>query len=111
MPAKYCMECGHPIHGTIDPFATRPRQHSHGDPVIASGPGLVVQDEDTAKVQGLLNDIAAQSHFEERYQVRGELACGGMGQVYRAYDQILRRSNSRRALDSLKKLVLLKCFS
>jgi serine/threonine protein kinase len=38
-----------------------------------------------------LGQIAAQSHFEERYELRGTLAHGGMGQIYRAYDRILRR--------------------
>jgi serine/threonine-protein kinase len=48
-------------------------------------------EDDGAKVQTLLGQIAAQSHFEERYELRGTLAQGGMGQICRAYDRILRR--------------------
>jgi serine/threonine protein kinase len=42
-------------------------------------------------VDGLLSRIAAQSHFEDRYELRERLASGGMGQVHRAHDRILRR--------------------
>jgi serine/threonine protein kinase len=49
------------------------------------------QEDDGARVEHLLRQIAAQSHFEERYEVRGTLASGGMGQIFRAYDRILHR--------------------
>jgi serine/threonine-protein kinase len=51
----------------------------------------MARDDEWTKVERLLDLIAAQSHFEERYEVRGTLAEGGMGQIFRAYDRILRR--------------------
>jgi serine/threonine protein kinase len=42
-------------------------------------------------VDDLLSRIAAQSHFEDRYELREKLASGGMGHVLRAYDRILCR--------------------
>jgi serine/threonine-protein kinase len=50
-----------------------------------------MSDDDSARVEQLLGHIAGQSHFEERYILLDELARGGMGQIHRAYDQILRR--------------------
>jgi eukaryotic-like serine/threonine-protein kinase len=47
--------------------------------------------DDSVRVDRLLNLIAGQSHFEERYDLIGELASGGMGKVFRGYDRILRR--------------------
>jgi serine/threonine protein kinase len=44
-----------------------------------------------AKVDRLLERIAAQSHFEERYETSGSLAEGGMGKILKAYDRILHR--------------------
>src|SRR5262249_6659586 len=42
-------------------------------------------------IEQLLDHIARLSHFEERYEVRGLLAQGGMGRIFEAYDRILRR--------------------
>jgi serine/threonine-protein kinase len=47
--------------------------------------------DDAMRVERLLESIAEQSHYEQRYQIRAEIARGGMGQVYHAYDTILRR--------------------
>jgi serine/threonine protein kinase len=52
---------------------------------------VVSQEDESARVYRLLEHIKSQSHFEERYEVRGRLAQGGMGQIYHAYDRILRR--------------------
>ena len=43
------------------------------------------------RLAALLASIAAQSHYEERYTLRGELARGGMGCVFRARDLVLGR--------------------
>src|SRR5206468_790868 len=51
----------------------------------------MVKEEDAGKLETLLRHIALQSHFEERYELRGTLASGGMGQVLNAYDRILAR--------------------
>jgi serine/threonine-protein kinase len=59
------------------------RDHS---PAIPSG-----ATDDGTKIDRLLGDIAAQSHFEDRYELRGILARGGMGEVHHGYDRILQR--------------------
>jgi serine/threonine-protein kinase len=51
----------------------------------------LAEEDDALRVERLLDQIAAQSHFEERYELKNILAKGGMGQIYRAYDRILRR--------------------
>ncbi len=42
-------------------------------------------------LDALLDRIAAQSHFEDRYEVREQLSAGGMGAIYAGYDRIIRR--------------------
>ncbi|QEH31871.1 Serine/threonine-protein kinase PknB [Aquisphaera giovannonii] len=90
LPTDRCQECGHPLQLTFDPMGTStdlgPGGHAH-----TPTPQGTLPDDDAAKVERLLGHIAGQSHFEERYILRGELARGGMGQVHRGYDQILRR--------------------
>src|SRR5262245_50023006 len=89
--ADHCHACGHLVAPTESLSSTQPPLSSgsseHSD--LAAAP-LPHQDE-AVKVETLLGRIAAQSHFEERYELRGVLASGGMGRVYRAYDSILRR--------------------
>lgn len=105
-PADKCQQCGHPIETTrfldgheavcpdeptIDPFAARSVPLPIGGTSSAPDTGATLPDDDSARVERLLGHIAGQSHFEERYILRNELARGGMGQVYCGYDQILRR--------------------
>jgi serine/threonine-protein kinase len=54
-------------------------------------PAVLSPEEDAARVERVLGHIAGQSHFEERYSIVRELAKGGMGYVYHAFDQVLRR--------------------
>lgn len=67
---------------------------------VASGPTVSessfvrpvrVPQSDIERIDSLLNRIASQSHYEERYEVRQSLAKGGMGEILDAYDQILLR--------------------
>jgi serine/threonine-protein kinase len=44
-----------------------------------------------ASIDALLERIASQSHYEDRYALRERLFAGGMGAVYSAFDRILRR--------------------
>src|SRR5262249_48613306 len=88
-----CQACGHLIEPTVTLWPTPPPYPLPDDD---SPPGdLPVEplayEDDAAKVERLLGQIAAQSHFEERYELRGTLASGGLGRVSRAYDRILRR--------------------
>lgn len=39
----------------------------------------------------LLDHIASQSHFEERYELGDRLFVGGMGEIWHAYDRVLGR--------------------
>ncbi len=93
LPADSCQECGHPIPSTIDHTITQPapRPPADMDSAQSVAPSFVPSGDDAERVERLLGHIAGQSHFEERYTLRGELARGGMGQVHRAFDQILRR--------------------
>ncbi len=43
-------------------------------------------------IDALLDRIAAQSHFEERYELGEQVFGGGMGEVWRAFDRVLRRT-------------------
>lgn len=92
LPRDSCQQCGYPIEVTVDPFTTKPFPPEGVNFQDAPPPDEVVsQENETAKVERLLRQIASQSHFEERYELRGPLARGGMGQIYRGYDQVLRR--------------------
>lgn len=107
-PQTNCQSCGYPISTTIigmNSTKTEPPTDESGlsttyGPIKSPASGWpqnvdATMDrsfvDDNAKVNRLLGHIASQSHFEERYVVRGEIARGGMGQIYQAYDQILRR--------------------
>jgi serine/threonine protein kinase len=85
-----CQQCGQPIHSTVRPIATGTFNAADDSGVTPTGTGPM-SDDDSARVEQLLGHIAGQSHFEERYILLEELARGGMGQIHRAYDQILRR--------------------
>ena len=60
-------------------------------PSPTAAAGREGESQDEARLASLLGQIAAQSHFEERYEVRGRLNMGGMGGIFRAYDRVLRR--------------------
>jgi serine/threonine-protein kinase len=92
VPCAACQHCGHAIHATLEPTLTQPTPpQAEASPVTPPPVEDKAQDDEAAKVDRLLGQIASQSHFEERYELRGVLASGGMGQVHRAYDRILRR--------------------
>jgi serine/threonine-protein kinase len=91
LPADRCQSCGHPIIITFTPGTTLPWSSPQPDPNGTSPGEPSSSEDDGAKVDRLLAQIAAQSHFEERYEVRGTLASGGMGQISHGYDRILRR--------------------
>jgi serine/threonine-protein kinase len=48
--------------------------------------------ETLSLVDDLLERIAAQSHFEERYELGTQLFAGGMGEVWQAFDRVLCRT-------------------
>jgi serine/threonine-protein kinase len=83
------------LHATLDPLdpgaTTPPLPHVADTTTPAPTTEAQVPDDEAAKVERLLGLIASQSHFEERYELHETLARGGMGQVIRAYDRILRR--------------------
>ena len=85
--ADRCHACGHVILAATQPFLPS-TDCERKDSASESMP----HQEEEAKVERLLGHIASQSHFEERYELREVLASGGMGQVHRAYDTILRRN-------------------
>src|SRR5579862_1239942 len=92
LPAGCCAHCGEPITVCLpDPNALLRRTANDTDPNPTLPPETAANQDDATKVETLLRNIAGQSHFEERYDIRGLLAEGGMGQIFRAYDQILRR--------------------
>ncbi len=92
LPTDRCQQGGHPLHSTIESIpTTRPYTAPDDSAVPPTRLPEPLPDDDSARVERLLGHIAGQSHFEERYILQGELARGGMGQVHRGYDQILRR--------------------
>ena len=97
MPTDSCQDCGHPVSGTLSanshsPHRTQLRPEGADDLSGTVPPSdYPMSADESARVDRLLSPIAAQSHFEERYEVRSELARGGMGQVFQAWDRILRR--------------------
>ena len=98
-PNGRCQQCGHtftltsgPIERTLSTASTPIALEIETDnPAGFDLHGLTSSEDEATKVESLLGRIAAQSHFEERYELRGTLASGGMGQIYRAYDRILKR--------------------
>jgi serine/threonine protein kinase len=86
VPCDRCQNCGHRIRSEEDSVITGHTTLTHPGSDEASPP-----QDDTTKVVRLLQQIASQSHFEERYVIRGLLASGGMGEIFRAYDRIIRR--------------------
>lgn len=86
LPTDRCQSCGH-LNQPTEPYSPADR---YSQPSVLPVERLAYEAE-AANVERLLGQIAAQSHFEERYELRGTLASGGMGRIYRAYDRILRR--------------------
>ena len=78
LPGRHCQNCGFPVEraGGADTTQVAPQ---------------IPQADDETKVESILQHIASQSHFEERYEIRSILDRGGMGCVYRGYDRILCR--------------------
>lgn len=114
MPGEVCLQCSAAITPTLiskgavtsGTSASGPKDvtvlaHGNAAPlkssstVFPTGPhsplDALSTEEEGQKVEELLQHIAAQSHFEDRYELRAILAHGGMGQVQCAYDRILRR--------------------
>lgn len=104
-----CKRCGHwgmNIPNNELPSATRfchnlqCSEHLQSTAGAASGPTVSESSfvapvrgpqSDIERIDSLLNRIASQSHYEERYEVRQTLARGGMGEILDAFDQILLR--------------------
>jgi serine/threonine protein kinase len=90
MPADRCQACG--VLFTIDSDASG--ASSVADVSVSDTtpptPGPASADEES-RLDGLLAQIAGQSHFEDRYDIRRRIAAGGMGNIFRAFDRILRR--------------------
>lgn len=76
--------------GTTEPRTAHP---GSGPPPAHSGTATWEDavDADGDHLDQLLDGIASQSHFEDRYELRGLLGGGGMGEVHRAFDKILQR--------------------
>ncbi len=55
-------------------------------PTVPGDPGSPVT------IDALLDRIAAQSHFEDRYELGERLFSGGMGDVWQAFDRVIRRT-------------------
>jgi serine/threonine protein kinase len=92
LPADKCQNCGQPLTVVLTGQKTTPRpplddENEPGKTVPPSGD----DGDDGGRVETLLRQIAAQSHFEERYELQGKISAGGMGQILRAHDRILRR--------------------
>jgi serine/threonine protein kinase len=97
--ARPCPQCG--AFSVIDPpnglaLCRNPRCTPFADtpwPVAVTPLPTTVPPPpgDPVGVEPLLRQIAAQSHFEERYRLHQQLFRGGMGQVWKATDRILGR--------------------
>jgi len=98
MPSDKCQNCGQAVQPPFQPDTTNPikRKSSGGDSTGTHSSFITAgyndgQAAQAANVERLLEQIAAQSHFEDRYNVGDVLARGGMGEIFRAYDLILQR--------------------
>lgn len=100
LPSTICDQCGQQSGDTILPVGLTSSLiltdlvNSPGSTTsvkMATANEVPTQEDETTRVNTLLHQIASQSHFEERYDVRATLDVGGMGHILRAYDRILRR--------------------
>jgi hypothetical protein len=86
MPAQQCQHCGQAIdpsfEGSADSTVTTPPAAAPTVPPNSPPADPQPSEDDSAKVVRLLQHIASQSHFEDRYEVRGVLDRGGMGQIF-----------------------------
>lgn len=101
---KLCNECGSPLIAISETcetcgFAqsaslpTVPHENDNPNKTLVHTPyhRFGAHTSDDGRVDIILQKIARQSHFEERYKISGSLASGGMGRILRAYDEVLKR--------------------
>lgn len=106
--ARTCSSCGAGLtiagawdtlpYPASDPRATQPQTPPGAfrpppEPELSEPDGTVHPFANTvsSRTEQLLSHIERLSHFKERYELKARLDEGGMGQIWRAYDLVLRR--------------------